>query len=78
VRTKDSCWYVGTIYDPRKLPGVSTADPGIGLGVTLDPMGNLCLARGSNLEARREPLRVWQDGDEPRGRPNRTKGPGVG
>jgi hypothetical protein len=29
VRTKDSCWYVGTIYDPRELPGVSTA----GLGV---------------------------------------------
>jgi hypothetical protein len=26
VRTKDSCWSVGTIYDPRGLPGV-------GLGV---------------------------------------------
>jgi hypothetical protein len=34
VRTKDSCWSVGTIYDPRELPGVSTADPGIGQGVT--------------------------------------------
>jgi hypothetical protein len=34
VRTKDSCWSVGTIYDPRELPGVSTADPGIGRGVT--------------------------------------------
>jgi hypothetical protein len=28
VRTKDSCWSVGTIYDPRELPGVSTGDPG--------------------------------------------------
>ena len=36
VRTKDSCWSVGTIYDPRELPGVSTAGPGIGQGVTLD------------------------------------------
>jgi hypothetical protein len=27
---KDSCWYVGTIYDPRELPGVSTAGPGLG------------------------------------------------
>jgi hypothetical protein len=22
VRTKDLCWSVGTIYDPRELPGV--------------------------------------------------------
>jgi hypothetical protein len=29
VHTKDSCWYVGTIYDPRKLPGVSTTGPGV-------------------------------------------------
>jgi hypothetical protein len=35
VHTKDSCWSVGTIYDPRELPGVSTAGPGIGRGVTL-------------------------------------------
>jgi hypothetical protein len=38
VRTKcaqkDLCWFVGTIYDPRELPGVSTAGPGIGRGVT--------------------------------------------
>jgi hypothetical protein len=34
VRTKDSCWSVGTIYDPRELPGVSTAGLGIGRGVT--------------------------------------------
>jgi hypothetical protein len=26
---------VGTIYDPRELPGVSTAGPGIGRGVTM-------------------------------------------
>jgi hypothetical protein len=38
VRTKDSCWSVGTIYDPRELPGVSTADPGIGRGVTLSDL----------------------------------------
>jgi hypothetical protein len=25
--TKDPCWSVGTIYDPRELPRVSTADP---------------------------------------------------
>jgi hypothetical protein len=37
VRTKDSCWSVGTIYDPRELPGVSTANPGIGRGVTVGP-----------------------------------------
>jgi hypothetical protein len=34
VRTKDSCWSVGTIYDPRELPGISTAGLGIGQGVT--------------------------------------------
>ena len=34
MRTKDSCWSVGIIYDPRELPGVSTAGPGIGRGVT--------------------------------------------
>jgi hypothetical protein len=33
VRTKDSCWSVGTIYDPRELPGVSTASLGIGQGI---------------------------------------------
>jgi hypothetical protein len=34
MRTKDSCWSVETIYDPRELLGVSTAGPGIGQGVT--------------------------------------------
>jgi hypothetical protein len=29
VHTKDPCWSVGTIYDPRELPGVSTAGPGV-------------------------------------------------
>jgi hypothetical protein len=43
VCTKDPCWSVGTIYDPRELPGVSTAGPGIEWGVTsgigADPRG---------------------------------------
>jgi hypothetical protein len=43
VRTKDLCWSVGKIYDPRELPGVSTAGPKIGWGVTsgirADPRG---------------------------------------
>lgn len=29
MRTKDSCWFVGTVYDPRVLLGVSTAGPGV-------------------------------------------------
>jgi hypothetical protein len=33
VRIKDSCWSVGTIYDPRELSEVSTADPRIRRGV---------------------------------------------
>jgi hypothetical protein len=32
VRTKDPCCSVGTIYDPRELPGVSIVGPGIGRG----------------------------------------------
>jgi hypothetical protein len=43
VCAKDPCWFVGTIYDPRELPGVSTAGLGIGRGVTsgirADPRG---------------------------------------
>jgi hypothetical protein len=43
VRTKDSCWSVRTVYDPRELLGVSIVDPGIGRGVTsgmrADPRG---------------------------------------
>jgi hypothetical protein len=33
VCTKDLCWSVGTIYDPREMSGVSTAGPRIGWGV---------------------------------------------
>jgi hypothetical protein len=29
VFTKDSCGFVGMIYGPRGLPGVSTAVPGV-------------------------------------------------
>jgi hypothetical protein len=36
VRTKDSCWSMGTIYDPRELSGVSTTDLEIGRDVTSD------------------------------------------
>jgi hypothetical protein len=41
VYTKDSCWSVGTIYDPRELLGVSTAGPGIGRGVTYSELYKL-------------------------------------
>jgi hypothetical protein len=40
VCTKDTCWSVGTIYDPRELPGVSTAGPGIGRGATLSELAH--------------------------------------
>jgi hypothetical protein len=47
VHTKDLCWFVGTIYDPSELSGVSTAGPGIGRGVTsgirADPQGFTCV-----------------------------------
>jgi hypothetical protein len=55
VCTKDSCWSVGTIYDARELPGVSTAGPGIGRGVTsgikADPRGftGVCGLGGSGI-----------------------------
>jgi hypothetical protein len=43
VCTKDPCWSVRAIYDPRELSGASTASPGIGRGVTsgirADPCG---------------------------------------
>jgi hypothetical protein len=34
VRTKYSCW-----SDPRELPGVSTAGPGVTSGIRADPRG---------------------------------------
>jgi hypothetical protein len=59
VRTKCTqntrVWSVGTIYDPRELPGVSTAGPGIGRGVTsgirADPRGftGVCGLGGSGI-----------------------------
>jgi hypothetical protein len=29
IRTKNSYWSVGMVYDPRRLPGVSTVCPGV-------------------------------------------------
>jgi hypothetical protein len=55
VRTKDSCWSVGTIYDPSELPGVSTAGPGIRRGVIsgirVNPRGfmSVCGLGGSGI-----------------------------
>jgi hypothetical protein len=37
VCTKNPCWSVQTIYDPRELLGVSTVGPGIGRVVTAPP-----------------------------------------
>jgi hypothetical protein len=36
VHTKDPCWSLGTIYDPRELPGVGTA--GLGVDRVLQPV----------------------------------------
>jgi hypothetical protein len=47
VCTKDSCWSVGTIYDPRELLGVSTAGPGIGRGVTISIKSQQSMLRSS-------------------------------
>jgi hypothetical protein len=55
VCAKDSCWSVGTIYDPRELPGVSTTGPRIGWGVIsgirADPRGftGVCGLGGSGI-----------------------------
>jgi hypothetical protein len=43
VCIKDSCWSMGTIYDPRELSGVSTDGPGIGRGVTSASHGSVAL-----------------------------------
>jgi hypothetical protein len=37
VRTKDLCWSMGTIYDPRELPEVSI----VGSGVVRAPRGGV-------------------------------------
>jgi hypothetical protein len=39
VHTKDLCWSMGMIYDPRGLPGVSTAGLGVDgvLQMVLEP-----------------------------------------
>jgi hypothetical protein len=46
VCTKDSCWSMGIIYDPRELPGVSTIGPGLDgiLQVVSEP--TLAVSRG--------------------------------
>jgi hypothetical protein len=55
VCIQDSCWSVGTIYDPTELPRVSTAGPGIERGVTsgirADPRGftGVCGLGGSGI-----------------------------
>jgi hypothetical protein len=55
VCTKHPCWSVGTIYDPRELPGVSSVGPGIGRGVISgirgDPHGftSVCGLGGSGI-----------------------------
>jgi hypothetical protein len=51
VRIKDLCWSVGTIYDLRELPGVSTAGPGVD-GV----LHYLCTTRRSTASAGRHDL----------------------
>jgi hypothetical protein len=45
VRTKDSCWYVGTIYDPRELKGVSTIGPGVDGVLQVVPEPTLVISR---------------------------------
>jgi hypothetical protein len=68
VRTKDSCWSVGTIYDPRELLGVSTAVPGIGRGVTsgirADPRGftGVCGLGGSGIWCMAHVGQEWSHG----------------
>jgi hypothetical protein len=42
VCTKDSCWSMGTIYDPRELLGVSTT--GLGVDEVLQVVSELTLA----------------------------------
>jgi hypothetical protein len=68
VRIKDSCWYVGMIYDPRELPGVSISGLGIGLGVTsgikADPRGfmGVCGLGGSGIWCMAHVCPEWSHG----------------
>jgi hypothetical protein len=68
VHTKDSCWSVETIYDPRELLGVSIAGLGIGRGVTsgirADPRGftGVCGLGGSGIWCRAHVGLEWSHG----------------
>jgi hypothetical protein len=42
VRTKDPCWSVGTIYDPREMLGVGNA--GLGVDTVLQVVSESTLA----------------------------------
>jgi hypothetical protein len=51
MRTKGLCWSVGTIYDPRDLPGVSTTSLGLDrvLQVVLEStlaVSHACVGKG--------------------------------
>ena len=52
--TKDPCWSMGTIYDPRELPGVSTVGPRVDrvLQVVSKPtlaVSGACVVWGSGI-----------------------------
>jgi hypothetical protein len=54
LRTKGSCWSVGTIYDPRELPRVSIASPRVDevLQVVSEPtlkVSRACWVRGLGI-----------------------------
>jgi hypothetical protein len=56
VCTKDLCWPVGIIYDPRELPEVSTTGLRIGRGVTVMIMLRLltvCLMRNKRRKKKK-------------------------
>jgi hypothetical protein len=68
VCTKDPCCSVGTIYDPRELPGVSTVGREIGWGVTsgirVDPRGftGVCGLGGSGIWRMAHVVLEWSHG----------------
>jgi hypothetical protein len=68
IRTEDSCWSVGTIYDPRELPRVSIVDPG------LDGVLQIEMATGPRFPAGKSSIRGWGCGRfSPRGDVNGEK-----